>query len=280
MPRILTTPWGSRNCSRRTIPKRRGRSGTQNGARPRGIIRATISPDLLGSRRVQCRRARVPGGLTPRAEIFLRTLQSRFAAPARGPHARAAREYQAAIDINPRRAEAYTGLGAAMVAMGKPAQAEQNYKKAIELNPKLPAPGHDLGLLYKKQRRTQDAVTAWERSIANNPDFVPTRVQLAQEYRAEGRLDDAIAQYQAVVSASPDDKGAAMALAERRATATRQGGPQGSRRPVPRCFPSLSTNAISSGSSTSCGSSKNQVPAAIGGGAVRAARTLRPEIRV
>jgi serine/threonine-protein kinase len=79
-------------------------------------------------------------------------------------------EFQRALQINPRNAEAIMGVASVYEHMGRTADAEANYKRAAALQSDYWDGYNSLGWFYYRQGRTADAVAQFRRVVELTPD--------------------------------------------------------------------------------------------------------------
>jgi serine/threonine-protein kinase len=87
-----------------------------------------------------------------------------------GHHDLAASEFQRAIDLDPRDAEAIGGLAKAYKKAGNNPEAERAYIKAAALRPNDWKGYNDLGLFYWSTNRPKEAIAQFNRALALTPD--------------------------------------------------------------------------------------------------------------
>ena len=78
--------------------------------------------------------------------------------------------YRAALDVDPKRGDARSNLGAAYVRLGRFDEAIEQYKQALQSAPADPAIQFNLGLAYYKAAQIPDAVPLFESVVATAPD--------------------------------------------------------------------------------------------------------------
>jgi serine/threonine-protein kinase len=79
-------------------------------------------------------------------------------------------EFQRALQVNPRNAEAIMGVASVYEQMGRTADAEANYKRAAALQSDYWDGYNSLGWFYYRQGRTADAVAQFRRVVELTPD--------------------------------------------------------------------------------------------------------------
>ena len=94
----------------------------------------------------------------------------------------ALQEFQKAIDLAPRDADAALGLAATYEYMNRPSEAEASYKRAIALRPDYWDGYTDLANFYSRQHRSQDAIVQYKRVIELTPDNAEGYSNLGSEY--------------------------------------------------------------------------------------------------
>jgi superkiller protein 3 len=134
-----------------------------------------------------------------------------FTALRRPPEARP--EYERAIALDPKMAEAYLNLGL-LLTESEPAAAVAPLRKAVEL---LPAQSRPRILLATAQERSEDlpgAVESLEAAIRLDPGDIDTTLHLAILYFNAKRYADAEPKFRTVLDAKPESVQAARGLAE------------------------------------------------------------------
>lgn len=79
-------------------------------------------------------------------------------------------EFQKALQVNPRNADAIMGMAGVYEHMGRIGDAEANFKRAAALRPDYWDGYNSLGWFYYRQGRTADAVTQFRRVVELTPD--------------------------------------------------------------------------------------------------------------
>jgi cytochrome c-type biogenesis protein CcmH/NrfG len=98
---------------------------------------------------------------------------------------RARQNYERAVELNPRNAEAWTYLGATLNKK-EPSKAVEACKKATELQPANANGWFILGLVYMSQGKSSLAVPFLERAVHIKPDFTEAWSTLAGAYSMTG----------------------------------------------------------------------------------------------
>ncbi len=150
-------------------------------------------------------------------------------------------EYQKAIDLNPKMAEAYLNLGLTLVDTD-PAAAIAPLSKSVELKPDQPEARFALGLVYEKtgnipeaaqqyaaaekldaknfdthvslarvlllEKKGAEAETEFRAAIAIQPGWAPAHLGLSESLKLQNKLDAAAAEYAIYVGLNPNDPAA------------------------------------------------------------------------
>ncbi len=72
------------------------------------------------------------------------------------------------------------------------ARAEREFNKALEIDPKLFSACNGLGIIYKKSGRPAEAIASWRKALAIKPDFDLALINLGITLLEEGRADEAL----------------------------------------------------------------------------------------
>jgi tetratricopeptide (TPR) repeat protein len=94
----------------------------------------------------------------------------------------AVQEFQRALDLNPRDADALVGMASTYEKAGRIPDAETTFKKAVALRPDNWDGYNALGLFYDRQRRYSEAVTQIQKAIELTPDNAQAYSNLAAVY--------------------------------------------------------------------------------------------------
>jgi serine/threonine-protein kinase len=103
-----------------------------------------------------------------------------------GQHDLALQEFQRALTINPRDADAETGLARAYERMGRPQDAENSLKKAIALRPDYWDGFNNLGLFYQRQEKFDIALVQFQKVVELVPDNATGYNNIAAAYQSKG----------------------------------------------------------------------------------------------
>jgi tetratricopeptide (TPR) repeat protein len=125
----------------------------------------------------------------------------------------AVEELQAAVQLEPRFADAFVNLGNALDDAGRPAEAETAYLQALRLRPEDPELHFNLGIALQQQERLAEAANHYAAAVRLQPSDVEARRQLATVLRQQGRLREEAEQLRTVLRLEPADAQAAGRLA-------------------------------------------------------------------
>jgi serine/threonine-protein kinase len=99
-------------------------------------------------------------------------------------------EFQRALDLDSRNADALQGMAYGYENAGRLKEAEETYKKAVALRPDYWDGYNTLGSFYRRQRRFNEAVTEFQRAINLTPDNTESYNNLADAYLNTGNPHD------------------------------------------------------------------------------------------
>jgi tetratricopeptide (TPR) repeat protein len=120
----------------------------------------------------------------------------------------AKREFEAAIQLNPKYMKAYDNMGLTMEAMGENAAALTNWLRAIRLNEEQGInsewPYINLASFYNRQNDPSQALKYAQQAVAKNPKSDQAYFQMAKAYRTQQEWQLAEAALQKGVGFNPD----------------------------------------------------------------------------
>jgi serine/threonine-protein kinase len=100
---------------------------------------------------------------------------------------------------------AYVTLGGVHNATGKNDLAMEEFQRALQLDPRNADAIKGLAHSYENAGRLADAEAAYQRAIALRPDYWDGYNSLGNFYNQQGKYNDAIAQFQRVIGLTPDN---------------------------------------------------------------------------
>lgn len=148
-----------------------------------------------------------------------------------GDPAGAAGLYRRALTLKPRSVEALTGLGGALCETGRFAEALPHLTEAQTLRPDDPGPLTLLGNALAALRRPA-AAECFERALRLRPDFAPALAALGGWYRKGGRPEQAVAYLERAAAAEPASPHRQAALGEALIAAARYDEAEACLRPL------------------------------------------------
>ncbi|HXT23661.1 MAG TPA: tetratricopeptide repeat protein [Candidatus Eisenbacteria bacterium] len=134
-----------------------------------------------------------------------------YTALGRGKEARP--EYERALQLDPKMAEAAVNLGI-LLLREEPAAAVAPLQKAVELLPTQSRPRTLLGLAYEKSGDLKNAATAYEGVLVLDPKDSEASLYLAQLLFRQDRAPEAETRFRAVLLAEPESPAALLGLAQ------------------------------------------------------------------
>jgi Tfp pilus assembly protein PilF len=145
-----------------------------------------------------------PSGKERRASEIHHDLAVEALRAGRAPDA--LREYDAALAIDERFAEAHRGRGLVLdFGFGQVDEAERAYRRALELRPEYPEAHNDLGQLLARLGRNEEALREFDAAIGDMTYREPyvARCNKGQALWRMGRRDDGHAELRACLALAP-----------------------------------------------------------------------------
>jgi tetratricopeptide (TPR) repeat protein len=137
-------------------------------------------------------------GLTPSPDTGTVHLQ-------KGEYDLAISEFNKALEINPRDANAYYNRGLAYWHEGKFDQAILDYSKAIEINPGLAEAYINRGSAYSKKKQYDQAISDYDKALERNPNLEVAYNNRGLAYLNTKRYDQAISDFNKALEIDPKD---------------------------------------------------------------------------
>ena len=110
-----------------------------------------------------------------------------------GKYEQAIGNFNKAIELNPKYANAYYNRGVAYYSKGEYDKAIADYTKAIELNPKFAKAYNDRGIAYKNKGEYDKAIADYTKAIELNPKFAEAYYNRGWVYYKKGDIEKACA---------------------------------------------------------------------------------------
>jgi len=124
----------------------------------------------------------------------------------KGQHfAEAVALYEQAVRLSPSYEMAWSNMAADYVDLSKPAEAERAAKKALEINPKRYQAWNTLGTLAAKRGDNKRAVELFKNALAIHPDYPKCLFNIGLAYYDMKLYQDSVAAWQKLVQLDPND---------------------------------------------------------------------------
>lgn len=118
-------------------------------------------------------------------------------------HDLALQEFQRALAINPRDAEAITGMAREYANTGRVQEAEQSYKRAIALRPDYWQGYNALGSFFYEQKRFSEAIAQFQKVVELTPDNSAAHSNLGAQYQNVGDYQKAEEEFKKSLELAP-----------------------------------------------------------------------------
>lgn len=103
--------------------------------------------------------------------------------------------YLESINLDPKSAVVFFGLGSAYIKLDKDNDAARAFKEAVKLNPDFAEAQYGLGLASYRLKRYADAVAAFQKATKLSPKMAKAHFGLAAAYQAQGHTNSVIEEY-------------------------------------------------------------------------------------
>jgi predicted O-linked N-acetylglucosamine transferase (SPINDLY family) len=113
--------------------------------------------------------------------------------------------YLKALELNPNFANAHSNLGQALIALGRNADAAISLLKAVEIDPKLTDGWVNLGAALNAMGKHAAAAEASRHALDLDPKNLEAVLNLGNAFKLEGMLQEAAQCYRRVVALNPRD---------------------------------------------------------------------------
>ncbi|WP_142850030.1 tetratricopeptide repeat protein [Telmatospirillum sp. J64-1] len=130
-----------------------------------------------------------------------------------GTFAAALARFEAAIALDPQRAEARGAYAEMLMELGRPAEAAEAFGAAFALDPSCSLWLTGQAEALSQAGRRGEAIAAWELALRLRPDSPRAHLCLARLLREEGRKDEALDHYRETLHLQPRDAEARLELA-------------------------------------------------------------------
>jgi tetratricopeptide (TPR) repeat protein len=116
----------------------------------------------------------------------------------------AIREFDRALQNNPKLAQAHADLLSAYLELGDLDKAEEHYRHAVRLDPNLYQAHYNYGLLLIRQGKGDKAADAFRKTLEINPFYADAHNDLACLLAEQGNVDEAIRHFQLAIDNRPN----------------------------------------------------------------------------
>ena len=120
-----------------------------------------------------------------------------------GKNVEALANYDRALALQPRHAEALSNRGNTLKALGRLDAALDSFDKALAIQPDYPAALSNRGAVLFEMARYEEALATYDRSLALRPDQVAALYNRGGTLHKLGRFEEAIASYDRALAISP-----------------------------------------------------------------------------
>ncbi|MEN6319074.1 MAG: tetratricopeptide repeat protein [Syntrophaceae bacterium] len=122
-----------------------------------------------------------------------------------GKYDEAIRYYNKAIEINPNYIDAIISIGNTYYNRGKYNEAIQYYKKAIDVDPNNFNAIISIGNAYFNRGKYNEAIQYYKKAIEINPNDINAIISIGNTYFNRGKYDEAIQYYKKAIEINPND---------------------------------------------------------------------------
>jgi len=189
--------------------------GLGRGVPPERVVAGNRSSDEMAHLQLQVR-LRSPGDRAVLQESHYRHLvrknprNARFlyglagALKDQGRFADAARQYRAALAIEPGHVAAHINLGAVLMEQEQADEAISHLRAAVRLEPDSAGAHYNLAIAFAYRGRLDDAIRHYREALRCEPEFGEAHNNLGQLLGAQGRLEEAILHFREAMRLLPD----------------------------------------------------------------------------
>jgi protein O-mannosyl-transferase len=115
------------------------------------------------------------------------------------------REFQQALQLNPKMAEVRDALGTALFRLGRSAEAIQEYEAVLAANPDYAPTYNNLGNVLFQANRVDEAKQQFEQALRLKPDYAQAHTSLGDAELQLGNVDQAKGHFEAALRLDPSD---------------------------------------------------------------------------
>ncbi len=117
----------------------------------------------------------------------------------------AASEYEEAVRLNPRFAEAWLNLGTVYGTLRENVKARSAFEKAVSLSPRNPTMSFGYAVFLSRAGEPREAEKRYRSALKLEPGYLQAWVNLGALYRESGRPREAAACYEKALALAPND---------------------------------------------------------------------------
>jgi protein O-mannosyl-transferase len=112
-------------------------------------------------------------------------------------------QYKRTLEISPNYAPANYNLGLALFQEGQVGEAIAQYKRAVQINPYYPDAHNNLGNALLQKGQVDEALDQFKKALEINPNYVDAHNNLGNALLQKGQVDDAVGQYKKALEINP-----------------------------------------------------------------------------
>jgi len=183
---------------------------TQNGRSVKVISTLTFTFGSDHSKEIELLNKRIADDLSSadlRYQLGLQYLE-------KGEPDKAIEPFKHAIDLDPKLAKAYVGLGHAYSRIDKIELAIEAYKQGARVDPEYAEADFYLGMLYWREDRHSEAVEAFNRAVKRDNQMLMAYVGMGRSYAELSRYQEAVQSLKQAAKIKPDSLEAHIELGE------------------------------------------------------------------
>ncbi|MDJ0554114.1 MAG: tetratricopeptide repeat protein [Microcoleaceae cyanobacterium MO_207.B10] len=169
-------------------PSLNGQTKTNNTQIIHSGLQQNKISEINHRKRINVKLALPPDGAVNLPDVYIKQAQNYYE---RGLYEQAINQCQQAISIKPDAVKAYIIIGDSQQKIGETKAAEKNYQKAIELNPKNASIHTQLANLYSQQKLWQLAIYCYQKAAAIQPNEADNYRNLAKAWTELGEVQAA-----------------------------------------------------------------------------------------
>ena len=113
--------------------------------------------------------------------------------------------FEAAIQKNPKKADAYHYLGVVQDQSGQRGEAEKSFRKALEIDPNLEESATDLAAILVEAGKLDEAAALMKKAVARNPRNAALRVNLGMALSGKNDVDGASKEFEEAARLEPNN---------------------------------------------------------------------------